>query len=756
MNTEHPIAILSDTKYLSGASESKAETQANANTNAITKKQIRELYRKTNWRTSTQTRTLKQIVNSPELLVIRTDHLTVIDFDDDATFKRALDYNEHLAPQNKCNFIVQSSRKGGHFYFSPNKDIPEPIGHSKQPIFDYLSGPGHNVIAPSHGDRGKTIITKLTNTDYTLNTYSQPWDMFLQVVIAHNVDSQKLTLISTQVEGHSDDNSDFVKLYLSNTISQEAFDTFYNIPSPIPQGMSNKYYLQLSTRLGCDETISWEDYSQTIIKFNLHHQRKTPQELAHEIMERMKPTGDEVSTTSQNGLWKYNPDKSRQTLSFTHRTLKTTVHPYYDINTGEYLISYQDSNAQHQLIVRRTRAQYLDIMEKLVTNAQATKKTEKVPVVHSVQDYSQPFGYNPDSQTFNKAIVGPELAAFYGTKPHNYTYPTKLLEVCKYMWGEEMEYLLSATKFRYTTFKFSPVITFLQGTEGSGKDLTVSLLTKPFPHHAQQLNAQLVKDVHSNWQTEPNAIVSELGDWRAMDKENLLATLKTISGSQGIVTYRGMQQTAVTTQSLIKIWVTGNNWVKLHNDPLSQRRIYPVYMPRPLSKIMGGPYTEQELRNTFSAENILNFYYYLGNEYPHSITLDEYMTPQSRKQSESYQLYKEATESKPDVVSELLWKREWPQFEKALTLYELTLNDLEWKFNRAKNLVVTVESLKRAFREGGAIIEKTIDRLKTDKEGNKRLKFSGSNVENYITIYSAPDYLESGLNVSNLEEDNIS
>lgn len=741
---QHPIAILSSNYSL-------ALDENNIQSGEISKKEVSQLYQKTKWRNSTLTDTLYNITQRTELLVIRTDNLIVIDFDDDAAFKEALEFNTYLSTQAKCNFIVQSARKGGHFYFAPNPAVPELIGHSKQAIFDYLTGPGHNVIAPSLGDRGKTLITPLTE-DTQLTLYSIVWDKFLQVIIDFNVSQHNLsTIINTHTEAHSDDNSGFIKAYLSNIVTQAEFDKFYNIVSPIPQGMSNKYYLQLSTRLGCDETVSWEDYSQAIIKFNLFHQRKTPQELVSEIMDRMKPTGNEAQTTSVNKLWRYNPDKLKADISFTHKNYKTAIHTYYDENTGEYIVSYQDSSSQHHLKVRRSKSLYLDLMEKIVINAQATKKTEKILSVSTIVDYSKPHGINLATREFNKAIITPELAAFNGVKPHNYSVPYRLLEACEYMWADETQYLLSHTKYRYETFRFSPVITFLQGTEGSGKDLTIHLLTKGFPGSPQLLNAQLLKDVHSNWQTEPNAVISELGDWRTIDRETLLATIKTISGSHGMVTYRGMQQTAITIQSQIKIWVTGNSWVKLHTDALSQRRIYPVYMPRPLSKIMGGPYAEGELREIFSAENILNFYYYLGNEYEHSLSFDDYMNPKSRQKSESYEMYKASTGSKADMVADMLYKRDWALFEQALAHYELSLNDLTWKFSRDRQLVISMQSLKEAFREGGATISQLLDRIKVDLEGNKRLKFDGPNVEHFMTVYNAPIEMLNGLNITHID-----
>jgi len=723
MNTlQHPYEVLSTTLVL-------GET--------IEKSEVSTLYQKCKWRQSQTTDTLANLIQRKELMVIRTDRLVVIDFDDTNVFNQALDFNNSLSEEYRCKFIVRSRRKGGHFYFKENSDVAEPIGHTKQSVLDFLTGEGHNVLAPTAGDSGKEIIVS-----EGLVAYNSTWNTFVSLVVLQNLPQQTFSIVHRSAESHSDDNVEFVRSYLANVISQQDFDQFYNIQSPIPQGHSNEAYKNLSTRLACDETINWEDYLATIQKFNAYHKRKTQSELSSEVLRRMKPN---ASGESLNGLWKFDKDKQLGTFSTMHKRFKTAIHVFYDHVTGEYLISYPDSDSMPVLLVKKSKTLYLDLIEKISRDSLAKlKRTDKIPAVETIIDYSQPYGYNKYTNTFNKAIVGAELAAFHGAKPQDYKEPNDLLEVCKFMWEDEYEYLLASTKYRYTHFKFSPVITFLQGAEGSGKDLTVMLLTKPFPTESQLLDAALMNDKHSNWQTEPNAIVSELGDWRAQDRDSLLAKMKTIAGSNGVVTYRGMQQTAITQQSLIKIWVTANKWVKLHTDPLSQRRIHPVFMPKPLSKELGGPYTEQQLRQIFSPENIMNFYYWLGNEAEYSIPLDQYMVPTSRHKSESYLTYIENTQSISDQVSVLLYNRTWEDLCKVFEIYKCSLDDLTWKYNKAGNIVIAVARLKDFLgsRNGGDIINKTLDRITSDKEGNKRLKFDKKIVEKFITIYGAPKNLD--------------
>ena len=708
------------------------------------KARLPNLYQKSNWAKSTQTQTLAQLVNSNYLEVIRTDNLVVIDFDDDKAFQRALKFNSTLQPENQCNFIVKSTRHGGHFYYSSphqtSEDLNLPIGHTKQPILDILTSSKHNVIAPTLADEGKILLTpergSITDT-YELTPYNEAINTLVSLIVAENIPipAKALTLVST--DRKSDDAKDFVKSYLANIVTQEAFHRFYSVPYPIPEGMSNQVYLNLSTRLGSDETISESDYLAVMEKFNQYHQRKSKEELSQEITNRM--------VKNLNGLWRYDPNKVTGTFSVIHRHYKTQITSYFNIRTGEYIVHYLTNTGAEEVQILRNTLAYSELLEKITTMPRqylrnATKDVAAVDVIHS---YTEPAGYNASNNTYNTAIHNSNLVAFAGTKPLGYDQEQvdKLLGMLRYMWGESYDYLLSATKYRYTTFKWSPVVTFLQGTEGSGKDLTVALLSAGFSKPPQTLNYSLMKDMHSNWQTEENAIFSEVGDWKPMERDDLLSHLKTVSGSNGKVTFRGMQRTSEVVPTLIKIWVTGNHWVKLHSDPLTQRRIHIVYMPNPLDRELGGDYTTREISELMGEQSIQNFYYWLGNIYSNTeFAPAYYYSAVSQQNTEAYRMYIEDTESISDKVSTLLWSREWEDFSKILDILGLTLNDLDYKYSRGQ-LVVTAASLKTQFTKisGGDLVSKTINRLTSEKEANKRLLFSGKSVEKFITIYGAPE-----------------
>lgn len=733
MNTNINYAILSDTHKI---------------TDAQSKQIVSELYAKTNWQKSTLSSTLAELLLRDELIVIKTDNITVIDFDDDIVFNQALQFNSGLSEDLQCGLIIKSTRRGGHFYYLPNPSIDLPLEHTKQHIVDILTTIKHNVIAPTKADEGKIIVhqaNKLTKYNTAINT-------FVTLHVLQNLPMATRAMALHSGERRSDDAQDFVKGYLANIITQESFDKFYNIPSPIPEGQSNQVYLSLSTRLGSDETISPTDYEEAMTKFNQgHDMRKSAQELKSTITQRM--------VDNSNGLWRYDPKKETSTFTTTHRRYKTQISTYFDSSDGSYIIHFLNQEGTSQLHIVGNTSAYCELLEKVsnLSRAQLRNATNRVASVEVIADYTQEAGYNHKESTYNRAFINSNLTAFTGTQPLAYSHPTKMIEMLQYMWGESYEYLLSTTKHRYSTFQYSPVVTFLQGTEGSGKDLTIALLSAGFSHPAQTLNYQLMKDKHSNWQTEENAVFSEVGDWKPMERDDLLAELKTISGSNGRVTFRDMQKTAKVVPTLIKIWVTGNQWFKLHSDPLTQRRIHIVYMPRPLMKDMGGDYSPQDVAEMMSEQSLQNFYYWLGNVYePTNFTIDMYNSAMSQQKTEAYQMYIEDVESSSDKVSALLWSRTYNDLISSLKIYNVLLEDLAWKYSKSKNLVVSVSSLKQAFarNSGGDVISKTINRLASEKEGNKRLMFPGkTTVEKFVTFFDAPDGLEKVTPIEGVSDD---
>jgi len=725
-------------------------TKVTIATNEDKKLLLPKLYASTNWKLNQNTAsTLKEIITLPYLVTIVTTNLLVIDFDTDESFEQAVSLNNTLASTAQCKLIVASARKGGHFYYASSATDADmiPTAHTKQSVLDILTGPSHNVIAPTANDKGKRVIVNDYETQ-GLTPYPLAMASLVSLIVLQNLPEHAYHSQYLPQERHSDDAREFIRSYLADIVRPRQFNQFYGLPDVIPPRQSNAVYLSLSTRLGSDKTIDTETYLQVMAKYNSTHQRKTPTELHSQITDRMT-SGQ--ATLDGKPIWQYDPEASTaHTYTTLHKQYSTQVKVYFDIINNTYLIEYKDKSSETIVLTKPSLAAYTEIAEKMTIASKDSlrRNSSKITPIVAISDYSKSHGYNPDNNTYNTVVHNSFLNAFEGTKPKDYTPPDKLLALLEYMWGkEEFDYLLAITKYRYLTFEFSPVVTNFVGTEGSGKDLSITILTKGFNSPPQNLNYSLLKDKHSNWQIEPNAVFSEIGSWQPYEKTDLMAELKTVSGSNGKVTFRDMQVVSRVIDTQIKIWITGNEWVKLHTDPTAQRRIHVVYMPKPLEQAQGGPYSTREIEWLMSDSSLLNFYYWLGNECQLSVTPSNYKSAVCRQNSESYLTYKENVESLSDIAAPLLYTPSYPNLMKVLKLFNLSIDDIVFKYTKERKLAIAIPPLKAALslRGGNLILDKTLDRLASDRFSNKRLLFDDGNKSKYFIVAGAPLNLDLNL-----------
>ncbi len=700
-----------------------------------TKKELHKYYKAWKAIANQQTIKLGEIQSLEGVYIIVTKGLVVIDFDTNQSFEEALIYDSHLQSRYRCQYIVKSLRKGGHFYYKQSKEtITLPLQHTKQEVLDILVGPGHNVLAATKAETGKEVIYQGDQ----LSHYNEAINTLITNIVIKALPMATRAIALTPLARTSDNAVNLIKAYLANIITQRQFNEFYTLPDPIPPHQSNEVYQRLSTRLASDLTIDQADYIVTMEKYNQYTQRKSKEELHKSHLQRM--------LQNSNGLWRYDEDALKvSTYSTVHKHNKTPIVVYFDEATGEYLVVYKNFEAQQKLHILKGPAPYLELMEKIspVRKEQLRRATAQVSTVTTHKVYSKDFGYNAQDRSFNTAIHNRYLQAFNGAKPTDYTTPDEFLQLLEYMWGDEYEYMLGATKYRYSTFTYTPVITNIVGEEGTGKDLSIYILAAGFSEPPQALDYNLMKDKHSNWQTKENVVFSEVGEWRFSEQDDMLERLKTISGSNGVVTYRGMQQSATTVQSIIKIWVTGNNWVKLHTDINSSRRIHTLYMPNPLEKFRGGPYTKGDIDGFIGS--LLNFYYWLGNECIQSITLEEYTSAYSRQHTQSYQTYIEATSDKSDTASNMIYKEQtYSTYKGMLEIFQLVPDDVEFRYLRTGDYVVNLKSLKDVVKRSGAsyIVGKTLDNIIARSNNGKRVLFD-TGKQKYLTIAGAPPEISS-------------
>lgn len=667
------------------------------------------------------TTTLDKLHSMEEIaLVIPTKNnpLLIIDYDIQEDFDTALLLNNALPKEEQCQYIVTSKRKGGHFYYLPTEGVNQL--HTDKSVKVDILGNGNNAIAPTLGDTSKSV----TALSYTLTEIHPLMLHYLNSLIMSQANPKDRRIYLTAQDGHSDDNFQMVEDFILSRLETQKFADYYNIPDIIPPGESWAILQKLTYRLLSDETLEHSKVLQALGKYDPDHRQD------HSAL----------APAQEN---KFNKMKKEYSLTLQHSDLKTPLTVYLDRFSGDHVLQYSKEDGEPIVLKFSTEAKLKTLVEKMTQVKKARINWHLIRDIDLISSYQVKGGFNYESKEFNTSYHNTFLKAFKGIKPDGYIRPTPFLDMLKLMWEDEYDYLLGHAKYRYRTFEHTPVIHHIVGVEGSGKNVSEFILNRGFTEESQEVDYQLFVDKHSIHQTLPNTVLGEVGDWNKIEQEGSLAKIKTMTGNGGKVVVRGMQQEAKTIPTINKIWVLGNNWIKLHNNPLTQRRVHATYMPNPLTIDFGGPYTPEEIEHFLGHENLVHFYYWLGNEYENNITKSEYMSAFSRQKSTSYNTYLEAVEGKSDRIIRLLADQTYEGLLRALALVDRNIEDITLKYNQQSLMVVSINSLKLAFIQinGATYINRALVDINAQRESSKKLAFDKS-PEKFITIYDAPTPIE--------------
>ena len=701
---------------------------------------VKTLY-KQGWKDTTKHELIEisKLPSIEEIAVVITKNILVIDFDTNKSYEDAIKIDTLLPTSQQCKLIVHSNRKGGHFYYSSQQpeeqaqtDKISPLHSGKEvTTLDILTGEGHNVFAPTKGDASKSI----QHNKQPLTPIPDIMVYYVNSIILSEATPKNKAIYLTSKEGYSDDNFNLIENYILHK-EPTNFLQYYSLPSKIPPQESWKTLQALAYRLLRDETLTHSNVIATLDIYDPEH-RQDHNALA--------PESENI----------YIESKRTFSLTLTSRRDNTLVTTYLDKITGNYLVVENTAEKPVVHIVSQ-ESRVKALLESISGKKRSQIPSQRIEAITQIYTYAEKGGLNLTNYTFNTAYTNKYLTAFKGTKPDKYSLPQRLISLLKYMWQDEYEYLLASTQYRLRTFEHSAVVTHIVGGEGSGKGLTVDLLTRAFTEESQELSYELFMDKHSTHQTQPNTVLEEVGEWNPAEQKGALSKIKAMSGSRGKATVRGMHKEAVVVPTINKIWVLGNNWMRLHTDPMTQRRIHAVYMPQSLTRELGGKYSTNELDDILTENNIVNLYYWLGTQFQPEkpFTASEYHSAVSQHNTLSYKTYIENVEGDSDIVIRLITQRKYAELIKALKIAGANLDTIVWKHNKQRLMVVSVTSLKTTFSRlsGAPAIHKALDSVAANFEGNKLLKFKAeTSPEKFMTIFDSPPELQTKTKTERLD-----
>lgn len=406
-------------------------------------------------------------------------------------------------------------------------------------------------------------------------------------------------------------------------------------PKNVPDGRGSEYLSCVSAILGADSSINEELYTDAILLINtLWENPMRSEQLNTTIIE---PMLDSKASIDGKPIWTYN--SSWESASYVIETKRNeTVEAFYDDCTDMYYIVNQVAG---RVNVYTSAANYnaaLDVLSHVQLKKQVVIR--RTPLVTAVTRPELPFGINT-TETIDGPIKSFNL--FRQSKALNiinnpeqwesrYKFPSHTLDFFSSLVPDEStrDYLLSFLKVKFTTFSYSPVVLYLLGISGSGKDTFVELISTIMGKDNEYIAKPVAKvfiEKHNGWLRNIFfAQLDEYGDQllTVQNKQEATGRIKMYTGSPKI-TMRQMHNDGKLMSHAITFIMTANT------NPLTldanDRRILFIDTPNVLKNeqwvLNAGGITAA--RNAMW-EELYDFCYYLATEV-RSLTMDDYTTP---------------------------------------------------------------------------------------------------------------------------------
>jgi hypothetical protein len=402
-------------------------------------------------------------------------------------------------------------------------------------------------------------------------------------------------------------------------------------PEDIPEGRGSEYLSKISAILGADISISRELYMNAMEAIN--NLWLKPMETNRLMTTVINPMVEEKVMIGGNVIWQY--DKHWKKLGFIATAMNGEYVEsffddikgiYYLINyTAPYIKTFSDKGAcittLKAMLGKPISESQFDVTKRLIRTSLDPSK--EFGHISETEDKFNLFRQTPALDVLNC----PEVYALQYNRP-NVT--IKYLETFmpdKYM----RDYTLSFLRTKLTTFKYSPIVLYFIGVQGSGKDTFVSILSKILgSDYIAKPDARVFLEQYNGWILDKYFIqLDEYGNKlsRGADKQEALGKIKSYSGSPDIQ-IRAMRQDGFNYKHGITIILTANS------SPLpietQDRRIAFIDTPNRLDKQewvldMGG-ITEVITKIN---DEIMDFCYYLATEVKNLNNNDYVIAPET-------------------------------------------------------------------------------------------------------------------------------
>lgn len=400
-------------------------------------------------------------------------------------------------------------------------------------------------------------------------------------------------------------------------------------PNDVPKGRGSEYLSKVSAILGSDISVNVETYTNTMMIINsLWSSATRPWDKNRLMSTIINPMIEERASIDGVSIWQY--DLHWEKMGFIATTLNGDyIESFYDDIKGlYYLVNYTIPYVRSFNDKRPVITTIKSLLGRAVTDQQYDGSKQ---LIRTMLNPSLEFGHVEGTDKYNLFRQTPELEILNnpGAYTTRYKRPTTTIKYFESLIPDDFmrAYVLSFIKTKLTTFKYSPVILYLIGKPGSGKDTLVSIIRSIIgTEYVAKPDTKVFLEHYNGWMIDKYLIqLDEYGNKlvRSSDKQEVLGKLKAYTGSTELQ-IRAMRTDGYNYKHSTTFIMTANS------NPLpvetEDRRVAFIKTPNILSKEqwvveLGGVANVVE---KLIPSEIQDFCYYLATEIK-SLTSDNYV-----------------------------------------------------------------------------------------------------------------------------------
>ena len=354
-------------------------------------------------------------------------------------------------------------------------------------------------------------------------------------------------------------------------------------PNDLPQGASGHIYLfKIASILAGDNTVDKELFRDTLYYFN--DLWDTP--MATKTLEKtiivpilrgqLNPNGEEY--------WQYDEEwADAQGYRVTAKRNYEQLEVFYDSSKQQYYIHSLEADTVQSIGDINTLTKYLRGAVGLVDQKRIFSDATDI---HTYSLPNQDFGYFNNSQDFNLFKASIELMILNEPKQHEdeYKLPNEFIDYIQHFIPSEEQrvYFLRFLRTKLTTFGYTPVVPYIIGVQGSGKNTIMTVLQNILggsQYVKTDVGGDQFLEKYNSWLMDTYFVqLNELGDTLTSqnDKKKAQGILKNYTGSKEFEC-RAMHTDTFTYPQTATFIMTANH------SPLSiednDRRLYYIATP---------------------------------------------------------------------------------------------------------------------------------------------------------------------------------